>query len=377
MCFTQNNNDMGVKKVLFVAPGHGNGGIRSWAKKMLMSFCNDEYELIHIGVAYRRALRGECGLIRRVFDGLLDLLDTRNTIKSKLIQQNDIKIAHITTSGSLGTLSDYVIGKLCKRNGVKTILHCHYGCIKEDYTKKGPIGILLRKTMKLYDQIWVLDTVSFNILSANSMLAGKVHITPNSIHVPTEVNIVAKKYEKIAFVGNLVPTKGLYELIEAIKQCAENTTLTIIGPGKDSVISHIKQLGGELIDKRIKIIGALPNEQAIEMIKSMDIIALPTYYQSEAFPISILEAMSYGKMVISTPRAAIKDMLTAIDGSECGYLVRERYVEDIAEAIMWCQSNPELADERCKKAYDKVYSCYRTDVIYELYRNLYKKVITE
>ena len=34
------------------------------------------------------------------------------------------------------------------------------------------------------------------------------------------------------------------------------------------------------------------------MIKSMDIIALPTYYPSEAFPISILEAMSYGKMVM-------------------------------------------------------------------------------
>lgn len=364
-------------KILFVAPGYGNGGIRSWANKILKSFCDNEFNLIHISVARRRALRGECGLIRRVFDGLLDLVETRNAIKKELKQQNDIKIAHITTSGSLGTLSDYVIGRLCKRKGLKTILHCHYGCIKEDYTRKGPMGVLLRKTMMLYDQIWVLDTVSYKTLTANSILAGKVHITPNSIHVPINVDLTPKKYEKIAFVGNLIPTKGIYELVEAVKQCSNQTTLTIIGPGKESVIDHIKEQAGELINTRINIVGPLPNEQAIAMIQSMEVIALPTYYQSEAFPISILEAMSYAKLVISTPRAAIKDILTALDGTECGCLVREKSVDDIVGAIKWCQSNPNLADERCQKAYNKVYSCYRTDVIYELYRNLYRKALTE
>ena len=34
---------MKKNKVLFIAPGHGNGGIRSWAKKLLQSFNNDEY----------------------------------------------------------------------------------------------------------------------------------------------------------------------------------------------------------------------------------------------------------------------------------------------------------------------------------------------
>ena len=80
-------------------------------------------------------------------------------------------------------------------------------------------------------------------------------------------------------------------------------------------------------------------------------IALPTYYPSEAFPISILEAMSRGKMVISCPRAAIKDMLTAVDGKPCGILVREKSVDDIVDAIKWCQENrgkiSGFADGRC------------------------------
>lgn len=368
---------MDTQKILFIAPGQGNGGIKSWANKLLKTFNNNDYELLHVGVAYRRATRGECGTLRRIVDGLLDLYDTRKAVKSQLNQNRSISIAHITTSGSLGTFSDYVLGKLCKRHGIKTIMHCHYGCISEDYAKKGPLGVLLRRTMRMFNQIWVLDSRSYRTLNGDPMLKGKVYITPNSIQVPTRFDVTPKEYTKIAFVGNLIPTKGLYELVEAVKQCSEKTILTIIGPGNDEVVSHIKQIAGNLLDKRIKLTGALPNEQAVEMINSMDIIALPTYYQSEAFPISILEAMSYGKMVISTPRAAIKDMLTALDGSVCGYLVREKSVEDIIDAINWCQNNPADADERCKKAYDKVYNSYSTNVIYNLYRNLYTKALSE
>ena len=366
---------MTAKRILFVAPGYGNGGIRSWAKKMLQTFSNEEYELLHIGAAYRRATRGNCGIVRRIVDGLLDLVDSRKAIKTALKQYDDIALMHITTSGSLGTLSDYVLGRLCKRNGVKTIMHCHYGCIPKDYAKRGLLGMLLRKTMRMYDQIWVLDSKSYKVLDDDPKLKGRVYITPNSIEVNQGLEVEPKSYEQIAFVGNLIATKGIYELVEAVKQSSANTALTIVGPGDKAVISHIKHIAGELLDKRIKLIGPLPNEQAVEMIKSVDVVALPTYYPSEAFPISILEAMSYGKMVISTPRAAIKDMLTAVDGTECGYLVRERSVEDIVEAIRWCQQNKEMADVRCAKSYEKVNNCYRTDIVYDLYRSLYRKVI--
>lgn len=364
-------------QILFIAPGYGNGGIRSLTKKMTDSFSNEEYELVHVGVAYRRAKCNNCGIIKRAIDGLLDLYDTRRAVRAILKQYKDIAIMHTMTSGSLGTFGDYVLGRLCKRNGIKIVMHCHYGCISEDYNRKGLMGWFLRKTIRIYDQIWVLDTRSYKTLNDDQKLNNKIHLTPNPIHVTPDLKFNPRKYEKIAFVGNLIPSKGLYELIEAVKQCSNNTVLTVVGPGDDNVVTHIKQLAGELINTKIRLVGSLPNQQAIEMIKSMDIIALPTYYQSEAFPISILEAMSYGKMVISTPRAAIKDMLTALDGTECGCLVRERSVDDIAEAIKWCQLHPDLADERCQKAYDKVYNCYRTDVIYDLYRSLYKKVLSE
>lgn len=54
--------------------------------------------------------------------------------------------------------------------------------------------------------------------------------------------------------------------------------------------------------------------------------------------------------------------------------VREKSVDDIVKAIKWCQENSKDADTMCRKAYEKVKTCYDTSVIYDLYRSLYKKL---
>ena len=69
------------------------------------------------------------------------------------------------------------------------------------------------------------------------------------------------------------------------------------------------------------------------------------------------------------------DILTDIDGKPCGMLVPEKSVDGIVEAINWCQTHKEEADEMCRKAYEKVYECYRTDVVYELYRSNYRELV--
>ena len=85
--------------------------------------------------------------------------------------------------------------------------------------------------------------------------------------------------------------------------------------------------------------------------------------------------MSCGKLVIATPRAAISDMLTALDGTHCGILIHEKSVEDIVKAIEWIVENKQLADAMCMKAYKKVWNSYRTDIVYELYRNNYRALL--
>lgn len=363
-----------MNNILFVTPISGNGGIVSWSKKMIGSFSNDNYKLIPVNISYRRSvLKHEYGLLR-IIDGLIDFFNAYFDVKNA-IKKHNVSILHTTTSGNIGCLRDLFIGRLAKKNNIPTILHCHYGCITNDYMRNGIIGFLLRKSLRFFDQIWVLDKTTFDFLRSIQNLKDKVCIAPNFIDVPLDIQVKPKKYKRIAFIGNLIKSKGLFEVIYAVKNPNCDIVLDIVGPGRQEVVDEMMQLIGDDLNKKIFVHGRMNNKEVIRFMNEIDIIALPSFYHSEAFPISILEAMSLGKMVISTRRAAIPDMLTDIDGNACGYFVREHSADDIVEGIKWCQDNSIVADEKCLKAYEKVKTCYSTEIVYDLYRSLYRKLI--
>ncbi len=358
--------------IIGLFPLTGNGGIASWTKTYLSSFPDDEFHIIPVNVTPDD--RHDQGMYGRIISGLSAIVRIKKEIKT-IIREQRIDVLHTTTSGNIGSLRDIVVARFCRQNGIKTIMHCRYGCIPEDFQDKGLVGQLLRKSVNLYDQIWVLDQRTYSFLQTINTLKNKVFLTPNSIEVKERLDETPKYYKRIAFVGNLVPTKGLFELTKAVLQC--DARLDIIGPGRDEVNKRLQEIVGNELNKKIFIHGKLPNNEAVKFMHDVDMIALPTYYPSEAFPISILEAMSLTKMVISCPRAAVPDMLTDLEGKPCGMLVPEKSVQDIVDAINWCQNHTEEADRMCRQAYEKVYACYRKEIIYNIYRTNYRQLLKE
>lgn len=361
-------------KIIGLFPLTGNGGIASWTKKFVKTFPDEEYQFTFVNVSPSTPRAGgvsETTIVRTItgFSAMFRILKELE----RVLKTDTYDILHTTTSGNIGSLRDYRVAKLCKKYGVKAIMHCRYGCITEDIQSKGLIGKLLRKAMSEFDQIWVLDSRSYNTLKGIEGVKDKVYLTPNSIDVTEEMNPSPKEYKRVAFIGNLYPTKGLYELVEACTRT--DVSLDIIGPGSDDVISRVKKLAGDKLDKTIFLHGKLPNAEAVKFMHDVDILALPTYYPWEAFPISIIEAMSLTKMVISCPRAAVKDMLTDLDGNPCGMLVPPKSSDAIVDAINWCQTHTIETDVMCQKAYKKVKSCYSKEVVYDLYKSLYKKLV--
>lgn len=363
-----------MKNVILLTPLTGNGGIASWSRKFIETFQDEEYSIIPIDRTAKGRTSEETTFIKRMKAGLAEMKHNISQIKAEMLKQH-IDILHTTTSGSLGTYRDYKVAKLCRKNGIKLVMHCRYGCIPEDI--KTPFyGKFLQKTMGLYDQIWVLDTLSAKTLKEYSFLKDKVFVTPNSIHVDKDIQIKPSDYRHIAFIANLIPSKGLFELIKAfIELGRDDLKLSIVGTGQHDIINHAKKIAGNNLGKNIFLLGQLPNEEAVKFMQSIDILALPTYYPWEAFPISILEAMSLGKLVISTRRAAIGDMLTGLDGKPCGIFVKEKSIEDIISAIKWCIEHHNEADSLRRNAYNKVYQCYRMDVVYDLYKRHYQNLI--
>ena len=363
-------------KVLFAGPITGKtGGIAVWSQKFIRLFPDTEFQLVPIDLTTKMTNVSNPSPLYRIRKGLSRFWELRKDAINAIRQNPDIRIMHTTTSGSFGTVRDLMMVNLCHKHNIKCIMHCRYGCIPEDFNSKGFLGWLLRKTMYKYDQVWVLDTRSEQSLKKDPIMRNKVFLTPNSIDVPQDCDFTPKSYTKIAYLAHLVPTKGLYELVSAVKKLNGRVDLLLIGPGPDDIVNQVKTMAGDIFDKHIFLLGKKDNAEAIKLLKSVDIMALPTYYPWEGFPISIIEAMSYGKLVISCPRAAISDMLTAVDGSQCGILVEPKSDDAIKEGIEWCLLHKKEADEMCRKAYEKVLKCYDTSVIYELYRQLYRKLL--
>jgi len=360
--------------VLFVAPISGNGGIQSWTRKFLQKFQNPEIQIHHLDVSQRRSSYTGLSIWKRIIDGFWDLVEIRRKVINEYIN-NKYDVFYTTTSGSLGSLRDLILCKLAHDRNVKTILHCHYGCLVDDYKKSGFLGWLLRKTLRGYDQVWVLDKRTYCFLDGIMHFKGHVFLTPNFIDAPDDYINAKKKYRRIAFVGNLLESKGLFDVIKALQEPSLDAELDIVGPGTDKVVSEMLSIIGDDLNTRIRVRGRLSNNDAVSFMKEVDIIALPTYFKSEAFPISILEAMSLGKMVITTRRAAIPDMLTDINGHECACFVQEKSPGSIIEAIQWCQSHSDEADEMCMSAYNKVKSCYDTAVVMDLYKSNFCKLV--
>ena len=363
-----------MNKIIFVAPTQGNGGIASWAANYRKNIPQG-YDLINLTVSKRRSQNVNVSRIRRMVDGALDMIDVLWDVRRAIKVNPDAKILHLTISGNPGTIRDSMILKIAKNHGLRCIIHCHFGSVWSDVKLDDFWGRLLRETLSLGDQIWVLDNKSLYALDELEGTKGKVILNPNFIDVPNFKLESNKTFKKVAFVGNLFPSKGIYDLVKAVSSISGETELHIVGPGLPEVVKTIESIAGPSLNSRIMLYGRLPNEEAVKLIEGMDIIALPTYYHGEAFPISILEAMSRGKMVISCDIGAIRDMLTSVDGCPCGLIVKPQDPNDIIKSILWCQDHLAEANDMCEQAYRKVYDAYRTEIVIMKYTNCYNSLL--
>ena len=73
-------------------------------------------------------------------------------------------------------------------------------------------------------------------------------------------------------------------------------------------------------------------------MKSIDIFALPIFY-SEGLPVSIMEAMAYGKPVVSTWHKGSEDIVL---NGETGFLVEVNNSDELTEKIIELNNNKNL-----------------------------------
>ena len=308
--------------------------------------------------------------IRRFYMGAREYRASIKDVRRKL-RNGSYDTLHLCTSASFSLLKDYLLLKMANKHGVKTVIHFHFGRIPSLFNKQNWEWRLLKIVSKLATDVIVIDESSYSTM----LKAGfdNVHYLPNPLsdaitsQIEKDLKTIDRERGKILFVGHVLPTKGIYEMVDACKEIP-NIRLNIIGTITSDVKDEIIRRVGGLSDW-IVFRGALPHETVIKEMLSSQIFVLPSY--TEGFPNVILESMACGCGIVATNVGAIPEMLNIKSNNPCGICVSPQNKEELKDAIQSLLNNSQLTMEYGMNAMNRANSEYSISRIWEHLINLW------
>lgn len=136
----------------------------------------------------------------------------------------------------------------------------------------------------------------------------KVYRAENSIVLPENVPQRDSCHTpvRLLFVGRLSKVKRIPEIIQAVKQLDGAAHLTIIGDGEERQTLEAQVIEGNL-ENTVTFLGALQPREVGKHMASSDILVMNSSVEGK--PMTILEAMSYGLPVVTTPVGGIPELV--------------------------------------------------------------------
>ena len=120
----------------------------------------------------------------------------------------------------------------------------------------------------------------------------------------------------LSFVGHLVPEKGIFDLVAALRPLEKPPLLLLAGEGP-AAETLARALRAARIEARL--LGYVKHDVVANVVAASDALTLPSH--NEGLPVTVCEAMLAGKPVIATTVGGIPEIIR--DG-ETGFLAESR-----------------------------------------------------
>ena len=321
----------------------------------------------------------------------MSLLITKFNLLIKLIKearQNNV-ISYL-----LMALSFY---KQLKGNTI-TSIHCQMGDNKlyTGYFLKQLLQVPLTVTVhahELYQRRVYDENESIRHLYANcdkvftisqfnaEILKKQFQINPAKIEIMRLFPDIDYKHKvrnktKILIVANWAEKKGYNILLDAISQINRNDFVIWVVGGSyysENSIDVAQMIKEYQIEDKVALLGRQGGVNLDIIFSSCDIFCLPSYTEyykdgnpaeREGIPVSLMEAMAWGKPVISTNHAGIHELVQEI-------LVEEKSVNQLKSAIEYMLDHPEkwyAMGEKNKRIIAEKYSKENVKVLADTFK---------
>lgn len=276
-----------------------------------------------------------------------------------------IDVIFFTCSRSfMGSVKDVLLIELASLRKIKLINHLHGSDFYEFLHDSFPWyqKILFNAYSKVNTSIVLLDSMKKQFKDFPDM---KLEVVPNFYDNELNKTLAKKDNENtnLLYLSNIIKSKGIFELIDAFIELStkhEDIYLNIAGGfiGDEHLSKNkIEKLFLEKIKNNLKInyLGKVYGKEKVKLLQKSDIFVLASYYRSEAFPISIIEAMRCGNAIVTTNYKYLPEVIN----DKNGILVETKSVDSLADGINKLLEDNELLrkiQEKNKKEAKEKYS---------------------
>ncbi len=170
----------------------------------------------------------------------------------------------------------------------------------------------------------------------------------------------------VFFGGRLEPIKGVQDLLEVWTRIPEPALLVIAGAGSKEQEFHA--YAEQHLPGRVIFVGKVDNIS--DYLQACDVWTLPSY--GEGLPVSLIEAMSSGISIVTTPVGAIAEI---IHPGETGFLVPPGDLDALAEALKQAISGSDAVRQMVANARQLVLDQYSLDIVCQGYLNLFEDLL--
>lgn len=351
-------------KILFILhlppPVHGSSMVGKYLKDSEIIRASFDREFINLSTSRTVDEIGK-NPIFKIYRYILIILK----IIFKIIRYNpDIVYLAITAKGA-GFFKDFPVALIVKLFCKKLVLHYHNK------------GVHLKQHLFFYDLMYrVLFKKTKVILLANKLYNDiakyveekNVFICPNGIplsnfNVKISEKIEKNEVSKLLFLSNLIKSKGVYILLEALNilnakgvkfQC------NFVGGEGDITSTRLNSKISSLnLEHCVNYLGKKYDRDKFKIFQKSDLFILPTYYHNECFPLVVLEAMQHGLPVISSDEGGISEI---VDNNVTGFVLDELSPKNLAKKIKELVENNQMSKNMGKKGKLKFNKLYTLEI---------------
>lgn len=253
-----------------------------------------------------------------------------------------------------------------------------------DIVRQRVLGALYRPLMKRFlaraDRI---VATSQNYLDSSPVLAeyrDKVEVIPLGISEqgypePSDDRLAAAELRFgrgfMLFVGALRYYKGLEYLIRS----AAGQPYRVVIAGKGPEYGRLRGLAQDLGAENVIFAGFVTDDEKAALMKLCRAVVFPSHLRSEAFGVTLIEGLMYGKPLISCEIGTGTSYVNQ-DG-ETGFVIPPADPEELRGAMWKLWGNPEKAEAmglKGRKRYERLFTGERMAAAYQ---RLYQVVLEE